>query len=186
MIKTKFLQLLYLSFIFCLVMALFNSPVSTAEVNMSEVRALAKLPVNEILKNTPVIELNQSDYWSSIHKSTKPVIVMFYSNQDQDSQNLATLVRYIASDYSNKILFCSFKVVNKGKPGQEVMKEMNKAYSLDKTPGVLFYDNDKGKMVLEEENYEVPTLKEYRTPGMLLWKTYYSEVRKTIDQNILD
>jgi len=167
-------------------MVLFSNRLIAREVNMSEVRALAKLPVNEILKNTPVIELNQSDYWSSIHKSTKPVIVMFYSNQDQDSQNLATLVRYIAPDYSNKILFCSFKVVDKGKPDQSVMKQMNKAYSLDKTPGVLFYDNDKGKMVLEEENYEVPTLKEYRTPGMLLWKTYYSEVRKTIDQNILD
>ena len=186
MIKTKFLRLLSLGCISCLLMVLFSNQLIAREVNMSEVRALAKLPVNEILKNTPVIELNQSNYWSSIHKSTKPVIVMFYSNQDQDSQNLATLVRYIASDYSNKILFCSFKVVDKGKPDQSVMKQMNKAYSLDKTPGVLFYDNDKGKMVLEQENYEVPTLKEYRTPGMLLWKTYYSEVRKTIDQNILD
>ena len=64
--------------------------------------------------------------------------------------------------------------------------EHNTAYGLDKVPGTFFYDNDTGKMVLEREEYDLPTFKEYRTPGMFLWKVYYNKVRAYIDQSILD
>ena len=32
----------------------------------------------------------------------------------------------------------------------------------------------------------LPTFKEYRTPGLFLWKVYYNRVRAYIDKSILD
>ena len=158
----------------------------TAEVNMAEVEALAARPVREILKDTPVREIDDQKYWKAVRGSQRPVVVMFYSNEDRDSQNLATLLRYVAADYSHKITFYHFMVVPKGKPDRPILARMQKAYSLDKVPGTFFYDNDTGKMVLEKEDYAVPALKEYRSPGMLLWKVYYSKTREYIDKHILD
>jgi hypothetical protein len=56
----------------------------------------------------------------------------------------------------------------------------------DKTPGILFYDNDSGKMVLEDEQYIEANFKDFRTPSLLLWKIYYNAVCSYIDKNILD
>ncbi len=157
-----------------------------AEVNMAEVEALAGRPVRDILKGSPFQEIDDQRYWEAVRRSRRPVVVMFYSNQDRDSQNLATLRRYVAVDYSDKITFYHFMVVPKGKPDRPTLTRMEKAYSLDKVPGTFFYDNDTGTMVLEKEDYAVPTFKEYRTPGMFLWKVYYSRVRAYIDKHILD
>lgn len=158
----------------------------TAEVNMAEVRALAARPVREILEATPFREIDDTRYWEAVRESKRPVVVMFYSNQDRDSQNLATLLRYVAVDYSDKITFYHFMVVPKGKPDRPTLTRMEKAYSLDKVPGTFFYDNDTGAMVLEKEDYTLPTFKEYRTPGMFLWNVYYSKIREYIDKHILD
>ena len=158
----------------------------TAEIDMAEVRALAARPVQDILKGTTVQELDDQRYWEVVRGSSRPVVVMFYSNQDEASQNLATLLRYVAADYSDKIAFYRFMVVAKGKPDRPTLTRMQKAYSLDKVPGTFFYDNDPGIMVLEKEDYTVPTLKDYRTPGMVLWKVYYSKIREYIDKHILD
>jgi hypothetical protein len=158
----------------------------TAEVNMAEVEALAARPVREILKDTPFQEIDDAEYWAAVRGSKRPVVVLFYSNEDQPSQNLATLLRYIAVDYSDRITFYRFMVVPKGKPDRETLIRMEKAYSLDQVPGTFFYDNDTGAMVLEKEDYTLPTFKEYRTPGMFLWKVYYFAVREYIDKHILD
>ena len=157
-----------------------------AEIKMVEVEALAKLPVREILKDAPVQELSGETYWKFVRGSKKPVVVMFYSNEDQESQNLATLVRYVASDYSSRVSFYRLMVVPKGKPDRPTLARMQGAYGLDKVPGTFFYDNDTGKMVLEREQYDLPTFKEYRTPGLFLWKVYYNKVRAYIDKSILD
>jgi hypothetical protein len=156
------------------------------DIDMSEVGALAKLPVKEIIQNAPVSELEHRTYWETVMGSKVPVVVMFYSNEDKHSQNLATLLRYVASDYSGKLLFCSFMVVNEGKPNKETIGKLERLYSLDKVPGVLFYDHDTGRMELEHEHYEIPELKEYRTPSMWLWKTYYKSVEEIIEKKILD
>ncbi len=37
-------------------------------------------------------------------------------------------------------------------------------------------------MVLEEEDYIEADFKDFRTPKMLIWKTYYSGVRKELDK----
>ena len=171
-------------FLACLVVP--DGVALTAEIDMAEVRALAARPVREILKDTPVQEIDDQRYWEVVRGSRRPVIVMFYSNQDELSQNLATLLRYVAVDYSDKIAFYHFMVAAKGKPDRPTLTRMQKAYSLDKVPGTFFYDNDPGTMVLEKEDYTVPTFKEYRTPGMVLWKVYYSKIREYIDKHILD
>ena len=68
----------------------------------------------------------------------------------------------------------------------DITKRLLDTYSLDKVPGSFFYDNDTGKMVLEQEDYQVPVLKEYRTPSQFFWKTWYKTVTKYINKNILD
>jgi hypothetical protein len=163
------------------------APTDAAEdVDMSKVRALAELPVKEILGDAPVPELPRASYWKTIRGSRVPVVVMFYSNVDPESQRLATLVRYISIKYKNKISYYRVMVAANGKPAQGIAADYEKSYSLDKTPGILFYDNDSQKMVLESEQYIDANFKEFRTPSLLLWKVYYNAVCSYIDKNILD
>jgi len=156
------------------------------DIDMSKVRALARLPVKEILRDSPVRELSRAIYWKTIRGSRVPVVVMFYSNVDPESQRLATLVHYIAIKYRNKISFYRMMVSANGKPTRVTAADYEKSYSLDKTPGILFYDNDSGKMELEGEQYIDANFKEFRTPSLLLWKVYYNAVCNYIDKNILD
>jgi len=51
-----------------------------------------------------------------------------------------------------------------GKPGKNIASELRVRYSLDKTSGILYYDNVGEKMVLEKEDYIEADFKEYRTP----------------------
>lgn len=155
-------------------------------IDMSKVRALAARPVTEIFGDSPVHELPRASYWKTLRGSPIPVVVMFYSNIDQESQRLATLVRYISIKYKNKISFYRVMVVANGKPTKGIAADYEKSYSLDKTPGILFYDNDSKKMVLEGEQYIDANFKEFRTPSLLLWKVYYNAVCSYIDKNILD
>lgn len=155
-------------------------------IDMSKVRALAALPVKDIFRDSPVRELPSASYWKTIRESLIPVVVMFYSNVDPDSQRLATLVRYVSIRYKDKISIYRVMVVANGKPAKVIAADYEKSYSLDKTPGILFYDNDSGKMVLEDEQYIEANFKEFRTPSLLFWKTYYNAVCSYIDKNILD
>jgi hypothetical protein len=155
-------------------------------IDMSKVRALAALPVKEIFRDSPVRELPRASYWKTIRESPIPVVVMFYSNVDPESQRLATLVRYISIKYKDKISTYRVMVGANGKPAKVIAADYEKSYSLDKTPGILFYDNDSGKMVLENEQYIDANYKEFRTPSLLFWKVYYNAACSYIDKNILD
>ena len=121
------------------------------DIDMAKVRALAALPVKEIFRDSPVRELPRGSYWKTIRESSKPIVVMFYSDVDPESQRLATLVRYVATKYEDKIAAYGVMVVANGKPANTIAVDFEKSYGLDKTPGSLFYDNDSGKMVLETE-----------------------------------
>ena len=112
--------------------------------------------------------------------------VFFYSNIDGPSQRLATLIRYIAPLYNNKLSFGRVKVVEEGKPEKIRAKQLASMCSLDHTPGILFYDNVGTEMVLEDEDYVDADFKEFRTPKMFLWKTYYKAVRKELDKLLAD
>lgn len=155
-------------------------------INMKEVRDLAKLPVDEVLEKSLVETFNIENYWGHVHGRKKPLVVFFYSNSDGTSQRLATLIRYIAPIYNNRLSFARVKVVEKGKPDKITAKELESRYSLDKTPGILFYDNVGADMVLEDEDYIDADFKEFRTPRMFLWRTYFSAVRKELDNLLAD
>jgi len=152
------------------------------EIDMAEVRRLSKLTVEKILENSPVADISLEDYWSAVRGRKKPLVVFFYSNNDEYSQRVATLIKYISPDYTNNIAFARVKVVEKGKPDKTTATNLAANFGLDKTPGILFYDNTGSKLAFEDEDYINPDFKEFRTPKMPLWKTYYSAVRKEIDQ----
>ena len=153
---------------------------------MSAVRALTALPVRESLRESPVAELPRARYWQTIRESPRPVVVMFYSDVDPESQRLASLLRYVSIKYKAKLSTYRVMVVENGKPSRAIAADFVKSYGLDKTPGILFYDNDSGKMRLESEEYIEANFKEFRTPSLLLWKVYYNAVCSYIDKNILD
>lgn len=153
-------------------------------IDMAEVRRLSKLSVEKILENSPVADISLENYWSTVQGRKKPLAVFFYSNNDEYSQRVATLIKYISTDYTNNIVFTRVKVTENGKPDRATATKLASNFGLDKTPGILFYDNTGSEMAPEDEDCVKPDLKEFRTPKMLLWKTYYSAVRRELDQLI--
>ena len=95
------------------------------DVDMAKVRALAALPVKEIFRDSPVRELPRGSYWNTIRESSKPIVVMFYSDVDPESQRLATLVRYVASKYEGKIAAYGVMVAANGKPAKAIAAREN-------------------------------------------------------------
>lgn len=89
-------------------------------------------------------------------------------------------------EYGDRISFRMVKVVEEGKPDPKLEKDLQARFSLDKTPGILFYDHVGDEMVLKDEDYIDPDFKEFRTPRMFLWKTYYSAVRKELAELLAD
>ena len=172
--------LLSITLLACLIV----STVMAGDINidMSAVRALAKKSVDEILKDTPVSIIETDQYWVDVRGRDRPMIVFFYSNMNGPSQRLATLVLFIAEEYSERIHFSRVKVAEKGTPDEKVAKRLANKFSLDSTLGILFYDNVGDKMVLEDEDYVEADFKEFRSPKMLLWKMYHSAVRKELNK----
>lgn len=107
-------------------------------IDMSKVRALAELPVKEIFRDSPVRELPRASYWKTIHESRIPVVVMFYSNVDSESQRLATLVRYISIKYKDKISTYRVMVVANGKPAKGIAADYEKSYKPGQDSGHSF------------------------------------------------
>jgi len=155
------------------------------KVSMKEVRRLATLPTEDILRDVPVERIAVANYWQKVKGRDRPMVVFFYSNSHPPSQRVATLIRHVAPHYKDRIAFASVKVADKGAPDEKTTTYL-KQYSLDSTPGVLFYDNVEMEMVLEDEDYVGPDFKEFRTPTMFLWSAYYSAVRKELDKLLAD
>ena len=160
--------------------------VQAADVNMAEVRRLAREPVETILSGAPVGRVSDATYWKTVRGSPKPVVVVFYANHDQQSRHLATLVRYLALEFSESVAFYGYPVTAGATVEHNALAALQKRYGVKKVPATLFYDNDRGKMELEKTDYSVPTMIEYRTPRPLFWNTYHETIRKYIRENILD
>ena len=156
------------------------------KVDMSVVKTLAQRPVDEILTNSPVSKVDIEKYWKELRGRNRPMIVFFYANNDASSQRLATLVLYVARKYSSRIDFRCVKVSENGPPGKDYAKRLEAQFGLDSTPGVLFYDNVKNGLLLEQEAYIDADYKEFRTPQMFLWKTYYGKAKKALDKLLAD
>ena len=180
MSKVFYWSALIIFFVFCFRVN------ANEDINMNEVRKLAKLSVDKILENSPIDAFSLENYWSNVHGRNKPLVVFFYSIFDGPSQRLASLIRHLALRYNSKLSFGRVKVIEKGKPDKMVANRLTSTYRFDKTPGILFYDNVGTDMVLEDEDYIDPDFKEFRTPRILLWKTYYSAVRKGLDKLLED
>ncbi len=176
----------YLKILLTLSLMLSAPALASSKIKMKDVKALAKEPVNRILEQAPIEKFSIDSYWKSVNGRNKPLVVFFYSNRHSPSQRVATLIRYIAPDYADKMAFARVQVADKGSPGKKQAEQLNKSFSLDSTPGILFYDNVNSTMVLEDEDYIDADFKEFRTPSMLLWRTYYSAVRKELDALLAD
>ena len=161
------------------------APTTVPAVDMAEVRRLAREPVDTILSGAPVQSISAKDY-RTIFRSQRPVIVVFYANQEQKSRNLATLVRYLALEFNHVIAFYGYRVTAGASVEKDALTAIHKHYGVKHVPATLFYDNDRGPMELEKADYSVPTLAEYRTPNLLFWTTYHHAVRDYIQKSILD
>ncbi len=170
------------------ILSLFTVSASWAKekIDMKKVRQLAKLPTKEILRDAPVEHIEISEYWKRVNGRDRPLVVFFYSNSHPPSQRVATLIRYVAPLYNDRIAFASVKVADIEIPDPKTAAEYQMQYSLDGTPGILFYDNVGTKMVLEDEDYVDPDFKDFRTPKMMLWSVYYSVVCKELDKLLAD
>ena len=157
-----------------------------ADVNMAEVRRLAREPVETIFQGAAIGRVSDTDYWQTVRGSAKPVVVVFYANQNERSRHLATLIRYIALEFSGSVAFYGYPVTAGATVEPKALAALKKRYKVTQVPATLFYDNDHGKMELEKAEYSVPAVIEYRTPRPLLWSTYHQRVRKYIKDHILD
>ena len=157
-----------------------------ADANMAEVRRLAREPVETIFADAPISRLSNADYWKTVRGSAKPVVVIFYANQGQQSRHLATLARYLAREFSPAVVFYGYSVTGGTTVEHNALAALERRYGVKKVPATLFYDNDHGKMELERADYSVPALIEYRTPSLLFWNTYHQTTRDYIRKNILD
>jgi hypothetical protein len=159
--------------------------VQAADVDMADVRRLAREPVETILSGAPIGRVSDANYWKTVQGSRKPVVVVFYANQDQHSRHLATLIRYVALEFGEAVEFYGYPVTAGATVEHNALAAVKKRYGVKRVPATLFYDSDRGKMELERTDYSVPAVIEYRTPRPLLWNTYHQTVRKYIQENIL-
>ena len=152
------------------------APAAVPAVDMAEVRRLARDPVETIFAGVAIGRVSDADYWKTVRGSKKPVVVIFYANQDERSRNLATLARYLALEFHEVVGFYGYRVTAGSTPEPAVLAAVDKQYGV----------NDHGEMELEKTDYSVPLMLEYRTPSMLFWKTYHQAIREYIQKNILD
>ncbi len=166
----------------------FRRPARAAapEVDMAEVRRLAREPVETIFAGAPVGHVSDADYRKTVEGSPRPVVVVFYANQDERSRNLATLARYLAFEFSEVVAFYGYRVTAGARVESQAIAALQKQYRINRVPASLFYDNDRGKMELERTDYSVPALVEYRTPSLFFWRTYHQAIREYIQKSILD
>lgn len=166
-----------------------RAPAASAQavnVDMAEVRRLAREPVETIFTGAPIGRVSDADYWQTVRGSPKPVVVVFYANQEERSRHLATLIRYLALEFNGSVAFYGYPVTTGATVERGALATLRKRYKITQVPATLFYDNDHGKMELERTEYSVPAVIEYRTPRPLLWSTYHQRVRKYIQDHILD
>jgi hypothetical protein len=155
-------------------------------IDMGEVRRIARQPVSGILQGTQIAGITDADYRQKVESSSRPVIVVFYAENDEKSRNLATLARYLAQDFSSRIGFYAYRASDASGVDRNTLERLTKDYGIRQIPATLFYDNDRGKIELERTYYDTPTLVEYRTPSMLFFRTYYNAIHKYVTESILD
>ncbi|MBW1800447.1 MAG: hypothetical protein JRJ85_06920 [Deltaproteobacteria bacterium] len=158
---------------------------TAAEIDIAEVKDLAKCPVDVIFRGAPITPISDTDYTEKIQQSTKPSVVIFYVNRDSRSQKLATLIRYLAIHFHEKINFYAYRVSKKNPIRNAVASAMQQHYSLDRIPGTFVYVRENEENFLKKGMFNKPKIKEYMIPSMFLWETYYNTAVKYIQNSSL-
>jgi hypothetical protein len=153
---------------------------------IAKVRNLARQPVERILAGTPVEFVSSERYPRVLADTRSPLIAFFYGNLDSESQRVATLIRYLAPEYRGRIRFCAVRTASRGKPSSQEAQYISRSYGVRSVPGVLFYDNPGQRLVLEQQEYIAADFKEFRTPRMFMWRTYYQVVKSELDKLLAD
>ena len=104
-----------------------------ADVNMAEVRQLARESVETIFAGAPIGRISDADYWKTVRGSAKPVVVIFYANQGQQSRHLATVVRYLAREFSPTVEFYGYPVTGGTVQTGNIIYKVNRAHGLHPT-----------------------------------------------------
>lgn len=152
----------------------------------SQVRRLARQPVDRILAGAPVEFITLKRYPQILRDTRTPLIAFFYGNSEPESQRVATLIRYLAPEYRGRIGFYAVRTASQGKPSQRVARDIARRYGVRSVPGVLFYDNPGQRLVLKQEEYIAADFKEFRTPRMFMWSTYHRVVKSELDKLLVD
>ncbi|MFH1407103.1 MAG: hypothetical protein ABIH01_03765 [Candidatus Omnitrophota bacterium] len=177
--------LLLLAFLFSIYSVSLNAKIE--RVDTEEIGRIVKMPVNEMLKDSPVKLVNIEDYDKIIRdKHDRPLVAFFYSDNNHESQRMASLLRYVSFEYKDHIHFIRVQTAEKGKPERDLAEDLYREFSLDRTPGILFYDNTRGALELENEKYVDPDFKEFRTPSLRTWNSYYKIVCQELDRVLSD
>jgi hypothetical protein len=126
-------------------------------VDMAEVRRLAREPVEIIFAGVPIGRVTDADYWTTVHGSPKPVVVIFYASQEKRSRNLASLARYLALEFHEVVGFYGYRIAAGAAPEPAALARVDQLHGVKRIPASLFYDNDRGAMELEKTDYSVPS-----------------------------
>ena len=144
------------------------------------------MPVSKIIGDSPIKKVTINNYLQSIRSQKKPIIVFFYANNDDESKRVASLLHFLSLEFKKKIDFASVEVSKDQKPNALEQEGLKKKFSLDHTPGILFYDKVGSKLVLEDEDYIEADFKEFRSPSLIMWKVYYRAVKKELEKLLAD
>ena len=103
--------------------------------------------VEETLAGTSVVYVDDSSYQREVYGANQPVMVLFYNKQGNGSAGAATLGR-VLSELFPEVKFCAYKISDGASTPKSAWNSLDK-YGLKDTPSILFYDNDNGRVELE-------------------------------------
>lgn len=168
----KFFYIALVVFLFFI--SLQARPAPAGNVQMEAVSELMELPVESILRNTPVAPIAEVEALKSISRSHRPVVLLIYRNGDPRSREIATLIRFLSLEFHNSVDFYAF---------EEKEISARSILGLERVPATVFYSNDG---TYGSGTRESPTLTEYRSPGRAFWKMTYSAAARYLRKDILD
>ena len=150
------------------------------DIPMADVRRLMELPVSSILQNSPVSRLNALASLEAVRASSRPAVLLVYRSHDQRSRELATLIRYLALEFRHRVDFFALEIPEATSTEEDFAAKTQQALCLEKVPATLFYRNEETGE--GSKSLASPSLKEYRSPGHLFWKTCYAAAVRYLDQ----
>jgi hypothetical protein len=115
-------------------------------------------------------------------EADRPVAVLFYNNLGTDgSMGNATLLKHIHAKFGDKIKVCAYKITDKSYNTNLHLDKLKSLYPIQKSPSILFYDNDSGKLEYFDDLSVIGGIKDIKT-----LKQYIPIFDSEIPKQILD